>query len=61
MAGISKLALAQSKIEQEGLFVDVRLPSTASLGGTKHWVLGIDDLTNHACTYFLKKSLNQRM
>ena len=49
------MAVAQSNIEGEMLYIDVRLSSTASLSGNKHWLLVIDDNTKHAWIFFKGK------
>ena len=39
----------------ERLFMDVTLPMAVSLEGKKHWLLVVDDCSNYAWRYFLKK------
>ena len=49
------MAVAWSKIKGESLYIDISLPYTASLGGKKHWLLVIDDSTDHALSCFSKE------
>ena len=54
-AGLCKTGLAGSRIKEERPCINVHLPFTASLGGKKHWLLVIVDITDHALSYLFKK------
>ena len=47
-AGVNKKAVAQSKMKGERKYLDVSLPSEASLSSKKHWLLIVADWTDHA-------------
>mmetsp|Transcript_2486 Transcript_2486/g.3443 ORF Transcript_2486/g.3443 Transcript_2486/m.3443 type:complete len:147 (-) Transcript_2486:1212-1652(-) len=48
----------KSKIPGERFFLDIRPVKTRSFGGSKFWLLLIDDATGFKFSYFLKKNLN---
>ena len=52
---LSNLFDEHSKIEAEWLFLDTSSPSTLSMGGDKHCLLVLEDSTDCAWSYFLKK------
>ena len=53
--GVSKKAVAQSKILEERLFFDISTCSTPTFEGKKHWLLVMDDSSNYALSFFLKE------
>ena len=56
--GISKKAVAQSKILGKRLFIDVSSPSTPSFGDKNHWLLVVDDSSNYIWSFFSKEKFN---
>ena len=54
MAGVSKMAVPCSMVKGKWLFIDISSPSTASLGGKKHWLLAVGHKTGYVLSYYLK-------
>ena len=55
-SGVSKMAVALSKILGERLFLDISSPLTPTLGGKKHWLLVVEDSRNYSLSFILKES-----
>ena len=54
-AALTKLPVERSKIKGKRLFIDFSSPSTVNMGSKKHWMLVLQDSTNHTWSYFLKQ------
>ena len=53
--GMSKMALSCSMVKGKRLFIDISSPSTATMGGKKHWHLIVEDRTEYGFSGFLKE------
>ena len=51
---ISKDTVPRSKVVGERIFLDISSPQYRSLGGNKHWLLLLDDCTDHCWSFFMK-------
>ena len=52
---IGRMAVLHSMVKEQWLFIDISLPLTAIMDGKKHWLLVVEDDTDYAWSYFLKK------
>ena len=50
-AGVRKITVAHSKFKGERLYIDICLPSRASLGGKKYCLLIVHESTNHGVIF----------
>ena len=58
LQGVSKTDVSWSKILGERLFFNISFPSNPTFGSKKHWLLAIDDSSDYAMSFFLKKKSN---
>ena len=56
---LAKLTDIKSQKRGERLFIDSSWSNTPTYGGTRYWLLVMDDYTGFLWTYFLKKSQTQ--
>ena len=54
-AGVSKMLVERSKIKGKRFFIDISPLPRVNMGGKEHWILVLDDNTNHAWSYFFKE------
>jgi hypothetical protein len=52
---VKKISESSSKIPGERLFIDISSIQAESFGGSKYWLLILDDFTGVSWSYFLKK------
>jgi len=57
----NKEPLAQSKTPSKRLFIDVSSIKDQSFGGSKFWLLVVDDATNLAFIFFLSQKINWQL
>jgi hypothetical protein len=50
---VSKESVPRSTVPGEKLFIDISSPKQASIGGSKHWLLVLDDATDCPFSFFL--------
>ena len=50
--GVSKIAVSWSTIKQDSLYIDNSSPLTKSLGSKRHWLLVVEDCSDHAQLFF---------
>ena len=55
---VAKSQVQRSKTNGKHLFMDILSPKTRSLGGSKHWLLIVDNASNLSWSHFLKKKSN---
>ena len=51
--GVPKEPVPRSTVPGEKLFIDISSPKTASIGGSQHWLLVLDDCTDCPFSFFL--------
>eukprot|EP01083_Nonionella_stella_P004795 13981_1 len=56
---VSKDSVERSKTPGGRLFIDISSPKTKSIGGSKHWLLVVDDCSDNTFSFFLKKKSDQ--
>ena len=54
-ARVSMTAVPCSTVKEKRLLINISSPSTASMGGKKHWLLTVVDSTDDAWSLFLKE------